>query len=301
MQQFSKIKSISELHRLMGVDKPKHPAISLVASKAINWNADIFNKNFIWDFYMISLKFHDGEFLYGREYYDFEEGTLVFTAPGQVIKSLDSPTAGMEEGWILYFHPDLLRNTNLGNKINEYTFFNYASNEALHLSEDEKQKVSSITREIEMEYSQNIDQHSQTLIVSNLELLLNHCTRFYDRQFYTRSKHQQDIIADLETYLKTYFDSDRPVHEGIPTVKQCAEKLNLSPNYLSDLLKVITGKNTQEHIHFFLIEKAKNSLLSTNSSISQVAYDLGFEYPQYFSNLFKKKTGYSPNEYRKLN
>ncbi|UTW61432.1 helix-turn-helix transcriptional regulator [bacterium SCSIO 12741] len=300
-KDFRNIKSVSEAHKILGLNKPKHPSISLVQTRDIDWNEELFNKSYIWDFYMISLKFHSNPLLYGRNYYDYEEGTLVFTSPGQVITPTMSGDQGPNEGWILFIHADLFRHTPLGSKIGEYSFFSYAANEGLHLSEEEKLKICSIVEDIEKEYSQNLDRHSQTLLVSNLELLLNHCTRSYDRQFYTRSPHQKDIITVVDEFIINYIDSQKSRAHGIPTVKQCAEKVNLSPNYLSDLLKKEIGKSTQELIHFHLIEKAKNLLLTSQDSVSTIAYDLGFEYPQYFGNLFKKKTGMSPMEFRQLN
>ena len=289
------------MHKLLGLGKPNHPAISLVQSKDVDWSLDLYHKKYIWDFYMIGLKYHDSSFLYGRNYYDFEEGTLVFTSPGQVIKSANPPTKGFDEGWTLYFHPDFIQKSTLGKSIKDYSFFSYAASESLHLSENEKIKITRCVAEIEEEYKQNIDAHSQTLIISNLELLLNYCNRFYDRQFYTRSTHQQDIVTKVEKLLVDYYNSEQTLQKGIPTVNYCAEQVNLSKNYLSDLLKKETGKSTQEHIHFYLIEKAKSMLLSSNISVSEIAYELGFEYPQYFGNLFKKKTGMSPKKYRILN
>lgn len=301
MSEFVKIKSISELHRMLGFDKPKHPAISLVRTEAINWSVELFDKKYIWEFYMISLKYHDGDLHYGRKYYDFEEGTLVFTSPGQVLETTIQPSKGLNDGWILFFHPGLIQKSDLGRKIKSYSFFTYAVHEALHLSEEEKNTVNRCVDAIEQEYQHIIDKHSQTVIISNLELLLNYCNRFYDRQFYTRTSHQQEIVGKIEALLLNYFNSEQALYQGIPSVKFCAEQVNLSPNYLSDLLKKETGKNTQEHIHYHLIEKAKNMLLSSNDSISQIAYDLGFEYPQYFGNLFKKKTGMSPTNFRNRN
>lgn len=290
------------MHQILGLlDKPMHPAISLVNMKDVKLSKELFNQKYIWDFYMISLKFENCELQYGRQYYDFEEGTLAFSSPGQVFEAKKQPETLNENGWALYFHPDLIRKTDLGKKIKSYGFFSYKSNEALHLSEKEKEKILRCIEAIEDECQQNIDKHSQTVIVSNLELLLNYCNRFYDRQFYTRSTHQQDIVEKIENLLLDFFNSDNAIHQGIPTVKFCAEKVNLSPNYLSDLLKKETGKNTQEHIHFHLIEKAKNLLLSSNLSVSGIAYDLGFEFPQSFGTLFKKKVGMSPNKYRQLN
>lgn len=237
---------------------------------------------------------------YGRNYYDYQEGTLIFFAPEQVIE-IEANIKEKPIGWGLFFHPDLIRQSNLGKTIQKYSFFDYDTSEALHLSEKEKQILSEIIDKIEIELNQNIDIHSQTLIVSNIELLLNYCTRFYDRQFITRTNFNKDFVSKLESVLKQYFDTETLKKQGLPSVKYCAEKLNLSPNYLSDLLKKETGKNTQEHIHYYLIEQAKNTLLNTNLTVSEIAYNLGFDYPQYFSKIFKKKTGYSPHEYRQMN
>ncbi len=301
MKEFREIKSISQMHHLLGLNKPMHPAISLVNMKDVKLSKELFNQKYIWDFYMISLKFENCELQYGRQYYDFEEGTLVFSSPGQVFEAKKQPETLNENGWALYFHSDLIQKSDLGKNIKSYGFFSYKSNEALHLSEKEKEKISRCIDAIEDECQQNIDKHSQIVIVSNLELLLNYCNRFYDRQFYTRSTHQQDVVEKIEELLVNFYNTDNSIQQGIPTVKFCADQVNLSPNYLSDLLKKETGKNTQEHIHFHLIEKAKNLLLSSNASVSGIAYDLGFEYPQSFGTLFKKKVGMSPNKYRQLN
>lgn len=204
-------------------------------------------------------------------------------------------------GWGLFFHPDLLRGTSLGMKMKDYTFFSYETSEALHLSDKEKEILYDCIQKIETELQENIDHHSQTLIVSNIELLLNYCQRYYGRQFITRKNSNRDIVAQVENVLKGYFFSDTLKMEGLPTVSDLADKVNLSPNYLSDLLKKETGMNTKDHIHHFLIEEAKNILLSSNKSVSEIAYELGFEYPQYFSKLFKQKTGNTPQEFRNLN
>jgi AraC-like DNA-binding protein len=299
-KQIRHIKTISQLHKILGLDSPRHPLVSLVYLNTINWSVYRHNTSYVWDFYMISIKYGVNSFIYGRTHYDFEEGTMVFTAPGQILRPTESETEGEELGWTLFIHPDLIRKTGLAERMSSYSFFSYAINEGLHLSDEEKVKINSIVNDIEKEYSQNMDRHSLTLIVSNIELLLNHCVRFYDRQFYTRSLHQKDVVIKTEQYLVNYFNSEESLKQGLPTVKMCAGEVNLSPNYLSDLLKKETGRNTQDHIHFYLIEKAKNLLLSTNMSVNQIAYQLGFEYPQYFGNLFKKKTGISPNEYRNI-
>ena len=204
-------------------------------------------------------------------------------------------------GWGLFFHPDLIRGTSLGKAIKEYTFFSYETNEALHLSDKEKQTLYDIVQKIDMELSENIDRHSQKLIVSNIELLLNYCTRYYDRQFITRKAANSDILSKTEDILTEYFQSADLNKKGLPTVKYLAEKVHLSANYLSDLLKRETGMNAQDHIHYYLIEEAKNMLLNSDQSVGELSFALGFEYPQYFSRLFKAKTGMTPLEYRSMN
>lgn len=204
-------------------------------------------------------------------------------------------------GWGLFFHPDLLRGTSLGTKMKDYTFFSYETSEALHMSDKEKEILYDCIQKIETELRENIDNHSQTLIVSNIELLLNYCQRYYGRQFITRNNFNRDILSQVENILRKYFNSEDLKKNGLPSVSYLADKVNLSPNYLSDLLKKETGMNAKDHIHHHLIEEAKNILLGTNKSISEIAYELGFEYPQYFSKLFKQKTGNTPQEFRNLN
>lgn len=300
MENVYTIKSISELHNLLGIAPPKHPAISFIKFSDMKISETSQSMAASTEFYIISLKGAKGSLKYGRNYYDFEEGTMLFTGPNQIVyPSHLTPEIQGDEGWSLFFHPDLLYSTNLGEKMNEYTYFSYELNEALHLSEVEKTKIADSIENIIEEYSQNIDQHSQELIVSNLELVLNYCKRFYGRQFLTRKKQTSDVVISIEKLLLEYFDSDKPLEIGLPSVKYCAEELNLSPNYLSDLLKKETGKNTKEHIDYYLLEKAKRKLLNSNLNINQIAYDLGFEDPKSFSKLFKKKLGVSPVEYRK--
>ena len=223
---------------------------------------------------------------------------MVFTAPNQVLEFKKEAVAEVDKGWTLVFHPDLIRKSELGKKIENYSFFAYASNEALHLSDEERKTVTEIAEKIEKEFSNNIDAHSQTLIISNLELLLNYCVRFYDRQFYTRTNLNQDIAGKFTQLLKDYYKQEKQLELGIPSVQYCGEAMNMSPKYLSDLLRKETGQSTQDHIHQYIIEKAKNRLLNSNESASEIAYDLGFEYPQYFSKIFKKNTTMSPNEFR---
>jgi AraC-like DNA-binding protein len=251
---------------------------------------------------MLSLKDGvSGSMGYGRNSYDFNDGVMVFTKPNQVISEGTKVISPEAKGWVLFFHPDLIRKSELGKNIDQYSYFSYEVDEALHLSDKEKETVTDIIRKIEIEYSQNIDKHSQKLIVSSLELLLDYCNRYYDRQFYVRTNYNQDLVSKFERFLKEYYQSEKPMQLGIPSVKFCGEQMNMSPNYLSDLLKKETGKNTKEHIYYFITNKAKNMLLGTTNSISEIAYDLGFEYPQHFSKVFKKRTGYSPAQYRRIN
>lgn len=295
------IKSISHLHEMIGKEKPKHPGISFIPFNAMEITKDMPFDGVNVEFYIISFKTIAGQLKYGRGHYDFEEGTMTFTAPNQILHSshLISDMKDVE-GWSLFFHPDLLFGTDLGRKINKYQYFTYEANEALHLSDSEKKKILECISNITEEYKQNLDGHSQELIVSNLELLLNYCKRFYDRQFYTRSKQNIGVVTQIEQLLRDYFDSDKPHLIGLPTVKFCANQVNLSPNYLSDLLKKETGKNTKEHIDYYLINKAKKMLLGTSLNINEIAYDLGFEQPKSFTRLFKRKEGISPNSFRKM-
>ena len=301
MNNIIRIKTITELHNLLGSTKPKHPLVTVFYRDSQEMsNPDTQSKmRYVLDFYIISLKQFKGVLRYGRNYYDFEEGTLIFTAPGQVITVESEADEAITEGWALFFHPDLIRRSDLAKKITDYTFFSYETHEALHISDQEKKTITNCVDMIEQEYSQNIDKHSQNLIVSNIELLLDYCTRFYDRQFMTRANHNRDIVSKFEQLLTSYFSSDKPKESGLLTVRQCADELHFSPNYLSDLLKKETGKNTQEHIHHCVIEQAKMRLLGTEQTISEIAYNLGFEYAAYFSKVFKNKTGLSPAEYRK--
>lgn len=302
MNEIIPIQSITEAHELMGQAAPKHPLISIQYDKETCFNPDFVGARMTFDAYLIMFKDkRSGSMGYGRNSYDFQEGTLVFMAPGQVMEVPEVEVLENSLGWSLAFHPDLIRKSHLAEIMDEYSFFSYEVNEALHLSAEEQQHILDVIRQIEKEYSQPIDRHSQRLIISNLELLLNYCTRFYDRQFYTRTNFNQDFVSDFEHILKAYFKSDRPRESGIPQISYFARELNMSTNYLSDLLKKETGKSAKAHINEFLVDKAKTALLSSNSSVSQIAYDLGFEYPQSLSRLFKSKTGISPNEYRNLN
>ncbi len=254
-------------------------------------------------FYAVFLKdLKCGDLRYGRQYYDYQEGTLVFVAPGQVVGVEHDGTTFQPKGYALLFHPELLRGTSLGsNLMREYTFFSYASNEALHLSEQERQTFLECLRNIEHELQHSIDRHSRRLVVSNIELLLNYCVRFYDRQFYTREAVNSDILTRFESILDDWFSSNRSEREGLPTVGIMAEELHLSANYLGDLVKKQSGRTAQQHIQDKLIETAKERIFDQSKSVSQIAYELGFKYPQHFTRLFKRRTGLTPVEYRSMN
>lgn len=300
------ITSVAQLHRLGGLAAPQHQLVSVVHNRDIQSVAGMQGIKVVSDLYMIIFKSSsvcDG-FTYGRSSYDHQQGTLVFTGPGQAMEfTSDTTDAGDidPDGWTLVFHPDLLLKSTLGEKINQYSFFHYDSNEALHLSEQERTSIEGLLEKVEQEYGQSLDRHSHKLIVSNVELFLDYCLRFYDRQFFSRTTMNSDTVSRFEKLLITHFESGEVARKGLPSVEQCAKELAYSPNYLSDLLKKETGKTALEHIHFFLIEKAKHHLLNSSDSISGIAYTLGFEYPQRFSNLFRAKTGMSPSEYRHVN
>lgn len=253
-------------------------------------------------FYAIFLKdLKCGDMVYGLNTYDYEEGTLIFVAPNQVYGFEDKSEKRRGKGKALLFHPDLIHGTALGRNIKEYTFFSYEVNEALHLSTRERAIIEDCLEKIGYELEHAIDSHSKTLIVSYIELFLNYSKRFYERQFITRSNVNKDVLSRFEKVLNDYFSSDRPSEVGLPSVSYCAEKLFLSANYLGDLLKKETGKSALEHIHLKLIEVAKEKIFDSGKSISEIAYELGFKHPQHFTRMFKKNTGYSPNEFRLLN
>lgn len=292
------INTISELHQFLGLPKPGHPLVTLIDQSKITRE---FNEHLTLGFglYFISLK--DGancSIGYGQTTYDFDTGTMTFFAPEQEVSIAPSEHVEDSIGWTLAFHPQLIAKSDLYGKMLDYTFFEYESNEALHLSERERAMVTDIALNIGNETEASIDKHTQSLICSNIELLLKYCNRFYDRQFIVRADLNHDHIHRLSKLLAEYYQGDRPFELGIPTVQYCGKELGLSPYYLSDLLKKETGKNALEHIHFFVIERAKTLMAETRHSITQIGYELGFEYPQHFSKLFKAKTGVSPREYR---
>ena len=295
-----RIKTISEFHRFRGLPKPEHPLISLINVESMNHLSDDGPTSLVYYFYFVALKRNcNAKFRYGQQQYDFDEGTMFFIAPNQVfgIEPRTNETL-KQSGWMLLIHPDFLWNTPLAKTIKQYEYFDYSVNEALHLSEKEEIMVTGIMQNIAQEYHSNIDEFSQDVIVAQVELLLTYAERFYHRQFITRKIANHQILTRLEELLTEYFNSDDLIEEGLPTVQHMADVLNVSPNYLSGLLKVLTGQSTQQHIHNKLIEKAKEKLSSTNLSVSEIAYELGFEHSQSFSKLFKTKTNLSPLEFR---
>ena len=297
-----RIKTISEFHRIRQLPKPLHPLISLVDYSLVRHSPDHNEVSWIQDFYSIGLKRNVcGKFRYGHQEYDFDEGLMSFIAPGQVFRIEVIPAAEDDphpSGWLLLFHPDFLWNTPLASRIHQYEFFGYKVNESLFLSDKEEQIILEIMKSIEREYRENIDSFTQSIIISQLETLLNYADRFYQRQFTTRKITNHRVLDKLEELLSDYFNSDRLQTEGIPTVGFVAAELNASPNYLTGLLKSLTGKNTQQHIQDKLLEKAKERLTTTDLTVSEIAFELGFEHSQSFSKFFRAHTTLSPKEYR---
>ena len=290
------INSVSEFHRLLSLPEPKHPQVSVInLAESIFLEDDIW-KGFVNHFYCVALKREaKGKIKYGQQHYDYDKGVLSFTAPNQV-QYLDLQNMECGSGYLLIFHPDFLLKHPLAASINSYGFFSYAVNEALHLSAEEEDDLITILLKIDKE-CQHIDRHTQEIIIAQIELLLNYSKRFYERQFITRKNNNHDLLIKFEDFVKRYYENDIS-DQGILTVQRVAEHMNLSPDYLSDLLRVHTGQNTQQLIHERLIEKAKEKLSTTNLSVSEIAYALGFEHSQSFSTLFKKKTNSSPLEFR---
>lgn len=289
--------SISALHRALGLPKPLHPLISLVNYADIIVDVNELSKGMVFNFYKISYKQNfSGKVKYGQSYYDFDEGGLSFVSPGQVIRAHeDEADYG---GYTLLFHPDFISAFPLAKKIKEYGFFSYSVSEALFLSDKEKEVIVGIFKNMMMELDSTIDLFSQEVMVSQLELLLSYSKRFYNRQFITRKAAGNDLLSKAEALMDDYFNSAKGLAAGLPSVQQIADQLHVTPHYLSDMLRSLTGQNTQQHIHSRLIEKAKTLLSATNLSIAEVGYQLGFEHPQSFNRLFKRKTKLSPLEYR---
>lgn len=302
MSEIIHLQSIADLHKLFNLGNSQHPLVAVLDFSKVSEQVTQ-NTKITTDFYSIMFKnYCRNNFKYGRKTIDFNEGNLICMAPNQTIE-IDNEIQEKENmlGWGLFFHPDLIRATTLNDKLKNYSFFNYEVSEALHLSDKEKNVLWECVQKIQSELQENIDVHSQHIIVSTIELLLNYCSRFYGRQMITRSQTNKSIVAQIEHILTHYFAETKVKEHGLPSVKFLADNVHLSPSYLSDLLKKETGKNAQEHIHFYLIEEAKNYLLNTEKNINEIAYTLGFEYPQYFNKLFKQKTGNTPMEYRNQN
>lgn len=295
MEEIIKLDSIAKYNAIRGVPT-QHPLVSVLdLSKANPMPVGRFNFG-LYTVYLKEVKC--GDLKYGRNLYDYQEGTLVFIAPGQVLGVEPKGKAFSPKGWSLVFHPELIRGTSLGKHIQDYSFFSYKVNEALHLSDKERQLVLDCFAKIQYEVEHAIDKHSKMLITSNIELFLNYCIRFYDRQFITRDNAHKGVLEKLELLLDDYFSSDKPLTEGLPAVAWCAAKLNLSSNYFGDLVKKETGISAQEYIQSKVIDIAKEKIFDASKSVSEVAYELGFKYPQHFSRLFKQKVGLTPNEYR---
>lgn len=302
MKELIHLHTITDMHKLFNIGMSNHPLVAVLDFNKVTEQVET-NAKITTDFYSVMFKnYCKNNIKYGRKAIDFQDGNLICIAPNQVIEiDNEAEERADKTGWGLFFHPDLIRSTSLNEKIKSYSFFHYEVSEALHLSDKEKNILSACVQKIEAELQENIDVHSQQIIVSTIELLLSYCLRFYSRQLITRSQTNKSIVAQVENFVIQYFADTRINEQGLPTVKYLADKVHLSPSYLSDLLKKETGKNAQEHIHFYLIEEAKSLLLNSEKNVNEIAYNLGFEYPQYFNKLFKKKTGKTPLEYRSLN
>lgn len=294
-QNIIKINSVKELHSFMGLPSPLNPLITIIDHSKTQNNSSQ-NQKLVLDFYNISIKrSFKGQLKYGKNNYDFDEGTMSFIAPNQII-AVDNEEDRNNDGWSLLFHPDLIRRYPLTKTIKNYGFFSYEINEALHLSDEEEKTIEIIVKNIQNEINSRLDQFSQDVIVTNLELLLSYSNRFYNRQFLTRKMATNDLLSRFEMLLEHSFSENSDL--TLPTVEKLANELNVSASYLSDMLRNLTGQNTQQHIHSKLIEKAKEILITTRLSVSEIAYQLGFEYSQSFSKLFKSKTNVSPLEFR---
>nr|WP_288813145.1 response regulator transcription factor [uncultured Sphingobacterium sp.] len=291
------IASVSDFHRLLSLPQPKHPMVSVINLSESIFLEDEIWKGFVNKFYCIALKRDaTGKIRYGQQYYDYDKGVLSFTAPNQV-QYLDLQNVHCGAGYLLIFHEDFLLNHPLATRIGEFGFFSYAVNEALHLSEHEEDDLIDILLKIDRECA-HIDRHTQEIVLAQIALLLNYSKRFYERQFITRKNSNHQLLTKFEEVLNDYFENNKYGQDGLLTVQSVANLMNLSPHYLSDMLRFLTGQNTQQHIHEKLIAKAKEKLSTTQLSVSQIAYELGFEHPQSFSTLFKKKTQTTPVEFR---
>lgn len=290
-----KFDSLTDFHKALGLPKPLHPLVSVINLENVNVVPEELSDRMILNYYKIAYKTSVGKVKYGQSHYDFSEGGLIFTAPNQLF---ESPDEIKRSGYVLLIHPDFLLSYPLAPKIKDYGYFSYSTNEALHLSDKEKNIILSIFDIILDELNSRIDDFSQDVIISQIELLLNYSSRFYKRQFITRKTVNSGLLENLEVILEDYFNNYQTSTHGIPTVRYLADLLNLSPSYLSDMLRSLTGQNAQQHIHNKMIEKAKELLSTSELTISEIAYQLGFEHPQSFSKLFKTKTKISPVDFR---
>lgn len=292
------INSIISLHDLFGFEKPIHPLLSIINENNLSAFKNRLGEKFILNFYTISLKDQNCEAHFGRKNYNFDNGEIIFSAPNQTLTLSKTINLNNNQGWILIFHPDLVRNTSLDKKIESYKFFTYDINKALSLSDTEKLIITNCIELIKNEIAGSTDNYSKPVVVSTLDLLLNFCARFYERQYKTKSIQTNNIVNQVSSILKDNYDSGLFIKQGIPTVENIAEIIGITPNYLGDVLKKETGKNAKDFINSYIIDKAKTLLLNDNITISKLAFDLGFNYPHYFSRLFKAKTGLTPNQYR---
>lgn len=291
-----RVQSISQIHQLMGLPKPHHPLISILDLKGLRNDSDI--EAVVFEMYVISMKRGCDGLHYGQQQYDFDEGLMAFLSPGQLLRGEANGVPSNLEGWMLFIHPDFLWNTSLAQKIKKYEYFGYATNEALFLSDREEAVINDLVKNIKTEYDSNIDKFSQDIIISNLETLLNYAQRFYERQFITRKITNHHILNRFEEILAAYLRNEDMLSKGLPTVQYIADSLHISSKYLSSLLKQLTGQTAQQMIHEKLIDAAKGKLSTTELSVSEIAYQLGFEHPQSFNKLFKSKTNQSPLDFR---
>lgn len=300
MKNIYRIEAVNDYCKLNGIET-LHPLVSVIDfSKTESYYSD--HTHFYYGVYAVFLKdINCGDLIYGRNKYDYQEGSLVFVSPGQMLELIKNPKATTRKGWALVFHPDLILGTNLGRQIDDYSFFSYNISEALHISERERKMILELFDKIMFEISQPIDKHSRKLIVNNVQLFLDYCMRFYDRQFITREHLNKGVLEKFETELNAYFKTEKPQVAGLPSVAYFADVLHLSANYFGDLIKRETGKSAQEYIQLKVMNLAKDRILDITKPVSEIAYELGFKYPQHFTRMFKKSVGMSPSEFRNLN
>lgn len=297
-EEIIRVESVSQFMQGMGEEPPKHPLIAVI--DLADFDDSKFEKfqnvKITSNLYSVYMKDGDCGMMYGRNKYDFEEGVLRFVAPDQVIMATSNTPSTY--GFMLVFHPDLIRNFDLGKNIGRYSFFDYNVHEALHLSKKEENILLEVANNIKQELEENIDKHSQEVLVTNLQLLLNYSKRYYERQFITRSNDNSDVVTQVERLIHEYYEKEFQLQYGTPSPDYFADKVNYSAHYLSDLLKKETGKSTKDHVDSYVVELAKTQLINSSDSVSEIAYGLGFNYPHYFSRMFKKRTGETPQEYR---